>query len=339
MNGKRSLNMQPTSAVVVRVASLILAAAVTFVPSGAEAQSAFPSKSIRLITYTAAGGSLDILARTIAQNLTEQLKQPVLVENRTGAGGNIGADIVAKSAPDGYTIGMATIATHGINPSLYGARMPFDPIKDFAPITLAAEIKNVLVINPSVPAKNVKELVAYARANPGKLSFGSAGTGSSQHLAGELFKMVAKVDMVYIPYKGLAQAVPNLISGEIQILFSGIADALPHIRSGKLRAIGVASLQRSTILPDVVPVAEQGYPGFNVGGWFGVTAPAGTPREIVGRYNREIVAALARPEVRDRLANIGMDAVTSTPEQFAAFIAAEIAKWTPLVKASGAKAE
>ena len=342
MNPKLALHMADRIAWVAKVTRVtwaILAAAVLLAPADSNAQNAFPVKPIRLITYTSPGGALDIVARTIAHNLTLQMKQSVVVENRTGAGGNIGADLVAKSAPDGYTIGMATIATHGINPSLYGTRMPFDPIRDFAPITLAAEMKNVVVVNPSLPAKNIPELVAYARANPGKISFGSAGTGSSQHLAGELFKSVAGVNIVHVPYKGAANAVPDLISGQVQLMFAGNADVLTHISSGKLRAIGVASLQRSPTLPDVPTVAEQGYPGFDVRAWFGVVAPAGTSRDIVGRYNREIVAALARPEVRERLANIGMDAITSTPEEFAAFIAAEIAKWTPLVKASGAKVE
>jgi len=310
-----------------------------FVYSNAIAQDVFPNKPIRLVTLTPPGGSLDILARTIAQGLTEQMKQTVLVDNKTGAGGNLGVNIVAKSAPDGYTIGMVTIATHGINPSLYGNKMPFNAIKDFAPITLAAELKNILVVNPSLPIKNVQELVAYAKTNPGKLSFGSAGTGTSQHLAGEMLKLMTQIDVVHVPYKGLAQAVPDLMSGQIQFMFSMIPDSLPHIRAGKLRSIGIASPKRSVIVPDVAPIAEQGFPGFEVVGWFGVVAPAGTPKDIVARYNKEIITALGHPEVRERLANMGMDVSTTTPEQFAAFIAAEIAKWAPLVKNSGATAD
>lgn len=314
---------------------LLAVALVALLPAAGQAQPAFPAKPMRLITHTTPGGSLDILARTIAQHLSEQIGQPVVVETRLGAGGNIGVNLVAKAAPDGYTIGMVTVATHGINPSLYGARMPFDAIKDFAPISLAAELKNVVVVNPSVPANNMQELVAYARANPGKLSFGSAGTGTSQHLSGELLKLVAKLDMVHVPYKGAASAVPDLVSGRIQLMFSSIPDVLPYIRAGKLRAIGVTSLQRSAVLPEQVPVSEQGFPGFDVRGWFGVVAPAATPRDIVNRLNREIVALLAKPEVRERLGKIGLDVNTSTPEQFAAFIVAEIAKWAPVVKASG----
>jgi tripartite-type tricarboxylate transporter receptor subunit TctC len=303
------------------------------------AQEIFPNKPIRLITLTPPGGSLDILARTIAQGLTEQLKQTILVDNKTGAGGNLGANIVAKSLPDGYTIGMVTIATHGINPSLYGNKMPFNPIKDFSPITLAAELKNILVVNPSLPIRTVQELVAYSKANPGKLSFGSAGAGTSQHLAGEMLKIFAQVDVVHVPYKGLAQAVPDLISGQIQFMFSLIPDSLPHIRSGKLRAIGIASPKRSPITPDTVPISEQGYPGFEVVGWFGVVAPAGTPKEIINRYNKEIVNVLSQSEVRERLSNMGMDVNTTTPEQFGTYISSEITKWATLVKNSGASVE
>jgi tripartite-type tricarboxylate transporter receptor subunit TctC len=315
-----------------------LFAALLLQPALAGAQS-FPTKPIRLITLTTPGGALDTLARTIAQGLTERLGQPVLVEARTGAGGNIGAEVVAKSAPDGYTIGMVTVSTHGINPTLYGAKMPFDAVKDFAPITLASVQRNIVVVNPAVPARNIAELVAYARANPGKISFGSAGTGTSQHLSGELFKVRAGIDMVHVPYKGAAQAMPDLISGQISLMFVTAQESVPHVRAGKLRAIGVTSLDRSPVLPDAAPIAEQGYPGFDVRAWFGVVAPAGTAADIVNRYNREISATLAQSATRDRLAGIGMDVATSTPEQFAAHIRAEIAKWAPVVKASGAKVQ
>lgn len=307
--------------------------------SAAVAQAPFPNRPIRLITLTPPGGALDILARTLAQKLSEQMGQPVVVEARTGAGGNIGVDVVVKSAPDGYTIGMNTSSTHGINPSLYGAKMPFDPLRDTAPITVAAELKNVVVVHPSVPAKNMGELVAHARAHPGKLAFGSAGTGTSQHLAGELLKMLAGIDMVHVPYKGAAQAVPDLVSGQIQLMFVSIPDALPHIRSGRLRPIGVTSIARSGALPEQVPLAEQGFPGFDVKAWFGVIAPAGTPRDIINRYHREIAATLSLPDVRERLAGIGMDPVTMTPEQFTGFIREEIQKWAPVVAKSGAKVD
>ena len=303
-------------------------------------QTGFPSKPIRIITLTAAGGSLDLIARSVGQKLSEQMGQSVLVENRLGAGGNVGAEALAKAAPDGYTIGMITVSTHGINPALYGARLPFDAIKDFAPITLVAEVKNVVVIHPSIPANGAQELAKYARANPGKISFGSAGSGTSQHLSGELFKMQTGTEMQHIPYKGAAQAIPDLLSGQIQLMFVSIPDTLPHIKSGKLRAIGVTSRERSSVLPDTLPFAEQGLPEFDVRAWFGMMAPAGTPREIVGRYHSEIVRALSLQEVRARLSSIGLDPVTSaSPDQFASFIRQEIAKWAPVVKASGAKAD
>jgi tripartite-type tricarboxylate transporter receptor subunit TctC len=315
---------------------LILAAVAAFFCAQATAQAPFPSKPIRLITLTTAGGSLDTLARLVAAKLTEQMGQTVVVENRVGAGGNVGAEALAKSAPDGYTIGMNTVSTHGINPSLYGARMPFDAIKDFAPITQLAELKNVAVLTPSIPARNVQELVQYAKANPDKLSFGSAGTGTSQHLSGELFKMRTGTQMQHIPYQGAAQAMPNLLSGQIQLMFVSVPEALPHIKAGKLRAVGVTSRQRSSVLPDVPSLAEQGL-DFDVSAWFGIVAPAGTPRPIVQRYNSEIVRAMGQPEVRGKLAGIGMDPVTMSPDQFAQFIRDEIARWAPVVKASGAK--
>ncbi len=303
-------------------------------------QAGFPNKSVRIVTLTAAGGTLDLVARSIGQKLTEQMGQAMLVENRLGAGGNVGADVVAKAAPDGYTIGMNTVSTHGINPTLYGASMPFDANKDFSPITLVAELKNVVVVHPSIPVKTAQDLARYAMANPNKLSFGSAGTGTSQHLAGELFKMQTRTVMQHIPYKGAAQAIPDLVSGQIQLMFVGIPEALPHIRSGKLRALGVTTRERSSVIPDVVPIAEQGFSDFDVRAWFGMVAPAGTPREIVSRYHAEIVKAIGSPEVKARFANVGLDPVTSaSPDQFAGFIRAEIIKWAPVVKASGAKAD
>ncbi|MSQ73288.1 MAG: tripartite tricarboxylate transporter substrate binding protein [Betaproteobacteria bacterium] len=323
----------------VRFAMIVAGAIVVCASAFAQAPLPFPAKPIRLITLTPAGGALDILARTLGQKISEQMGQQVVVENRVGGGGNIGAEAVARSAPDGYTIGMVTSSTHGINPSLYGAKMPFDAIRDFSPITVAAELKNVVVVNPAVPAKNMQELVAHARANPGKVAFGSAGAGTSQHLAGEMVKMITQTDMVHVPYKGAAQAIPDLLSGQIQLMFVSIPDAIAHIRSGRLRAIGITSLARSGALPDQVPVAEQGFPGFDVRAWFGVVAPAGTPRDIVNRYNQVIVAALSQPEVRERLTGIGLDPVTLSPEQFAAFIREEIAKWAPVVKASGARVD
>ena len=304
------------------------------------AQSGFPAKSVRIVTLTAAGGTLDLVARSIAQKLSEQMGQSMLVENKLGAGGNVGADVVAKSTPDGYTIGMNTVSTHGINPTLYGKAMPFDAVKDFAPITLVAESKNVVVVHPSIPVNNAQDLARYAKANPNKLSFGSAGSGTSQHLAGEMFKMQTGTVMQHIPYKGAAQAIPDLVSGQIQLMFVGVPEALAHIRSGKLRALGVTSRERSPVIPDSVPFAEQGFPDFDVSAWFGMVSPAGTPRDIVARFHAEIVKAVSSKEVSARFANVGLDPLTSaSPDQFAGFIRQEIAKWAPVVRASGAKAD
>jgi len=302
------------------------------------AQEKFPSRPIRLITLTTAGGSLDLVARTISRYLPDQFGQQVVVENKVGAGGNIGADATAKSPPDGYTIGMVTISTHGINPTLYGDKMPFDAIKDFAPITLAAAVNNIVVLHPSVPAKNIKEFVAYLRANPDKLSFGSAGTGTSQHLAGELFKRLTGTRMTHVPYKGASQAIPDLLSGVIQVMFVSAPEVVAHIKSGALTALAVTSKNRAPAFPDLPSVAEQGYPDFDVVTWFGVVAPAGTSPYIVQRYNTVIHAILSMPDVKGRLAEVGLDTITDTsPQQFADYIKSEIAKWGPIVKASGAK--
>jgi tripartite-type tricarboxylate transporter receptor subunit TctC len=314
-----------------------LICAVALALAGAAGAQTYPTKPIRFIAPFAAGGALDTLTRTIAIRMQENWGQPVVVENRTGAGGNIGADLVAKAAPDGYTLVMGTIATHAINVSLY-EKMPYDAVKDFAPVTLAASINNSLSVHPSVPAKNVPELVAYAKANPGKLTFGSAGSGTSQHLAGELFKTMAGVDMVHIPYKGGAPAMIDLLAGQISMTFGDIPTALPHIRAGKLRSIAVTAAKRSPLLPDVPTIAEQGLPGFDVSAWFGVFTTAGTPRPVVNQLNVEIVRILNLPDVREKLMGIGMEPVTNSPDEFAAFVRSEIAKWAQVVKASGAKA-
>ena len=320
-------------------ARLVLAAAVLASP-GALAQQWNPTKPVRLITLTTAGGTLDFLARVIADEIGKQTGQSVVVDNRVGAGGNIGVQALAKSDPDGYTIGMVTVSTHGINPTLYGAATRFDPVADFEPITVAANAKNVAVVHPSVPAKSVTELAAYARANPGKMSFGSAGTGTSQHLSGELFKMVAKADIVHVPYRGAAAAMPDLLAGRIQLMFVTIVDAKSHIDAGTLRAVGVTSKERAVALPNVLPMAEQeGFAGFDVSAWFGVMAPAKTPRNIVERYNQIIVAHLKRDDIAKKLGELGLDVSGSTPDEMAAHVKAEIAKWAPVVKASGAKVE
>jgi tripartite-type tricarboxylate transporter receptor subunit TctC len=311
------------------LASIVLAAAPSALAQG------YPTRPVRVITLTAAGGSLDIIARTLAQSLTETMGQQFYVENKLGAGGNIGVAELGRSAPDGYTIGMITVSTHGINPSLYGSKLPFDALNDFEILAIAAELKNVVVINPKVPATNMQELVAYAKANPGKINFGSAGVGTSQHMAGELLKHRAKIDINHIAYKGAAQAAPDLVSGEIQMMISSIPDMLGSIQAGRLRAIGISTKNRSPVLPDAVPVAEQGFPDFDVKTWFGLAAPKGTPPEIVALLNRQINAALAKPDVKDRLGKMGLDtAEPLSPTQSRDFVKREIDQWATVIKAA-----
>jgi tripartite-type tricarboxylate transporter receptor subunit TctC len=303
--------------------------------AAAASAEAYPTKLIRMIVPFPAGGTTDILARSVGQKLSEALGQQVIIDNRPGAGGNIGSDMVAKAAPDGYTLLMGTVGTHAINSSLY-AKMPFDHIKDFAPITLVAAVPNVLVVNPAVEAKSVQELIALAKAKPGQLSFASSGNGTSIHLSGELFKTMAGVDMLHVPYKGSAPALTDLIGGQVNLMFDNLPSSLAHIKAGKLRALAVTSSKRSAALPDVPTIAEAGLPGFEASSWFGVFAPAGTAKEIVTRLNMEIVKALNSPELKERLAAQGAEAVGNSPEQFAAHIKSETAKWAKVVKASGA---
>jgi tripartite-type tricarboxylate transporter receptor subunit TctC len=295
----------------------------------------YPNRPVRIITLTAAGGSLDIMARTIAQSLSDSLGQQFYVENKVGAGGNLGVSELKRSTPDGYTIGMITVSTHGINPSLFGSKLPFDALNDFEFLAIAAELKNVVVVNPKVPAANMQELVRYAKGNPGKVNFGSAGVGTSQHMAGELFKQLAGIDINHVPYKGAAQAAPDLVSGVIQLMFSSIPDVLGFIQSDRLRAIGISTKKRSPVLPDVVPVAEQGFPGFDVKAWFGLAAPRGTPPDIVALLNKQINAALAKPDVNERLSKIGLDvAELMTSAQTRDFVRREIEQWSKVVKAA-----
>ncbi|HET8746105.1 MAG TPA: tripartite tricarboxylate transporter substrate binding protein [Ramlibacter sp.] len=319
------------------LASLALAATAA-APLGAAAQAAFPTKPITIVVPFAAGGTTDILARVIGQALHKELGQPVIVDNRAGAGGNIGGALAAKAAPDGYTLFMGTVGTHAINQSLY-KKMPFDPIKDFAPLTRVAMVPNLLVAHPSKPYKNVKELIAYAKANPGRVNFGSSGSGSSIHLSGELFNALAKVDMVHVPYKGSAPAVSDLIGGQIDIMFDNMPSAIQHVRAGKLVPLAVTTAKRSPELPNVPTIAEAGVPGYEATSWFGMLAPAATPAPIVAKLNDALVKVLAQPDVKKKLAEQGAEPYSEKPEQFAAFIRAETAKWSKVVKESGASAD
>ena len=310
-------------------------ALLALVATAASAQT-YPTKPIRLVVPFPPGGATDILARDVAQKLTEAWGQQVIVDNRPGAGGNIGSELVAKSAPDGYTLEMGTVGTHAINASLY-AKMPYDHVKDFVPVILVAGVPNVLVVNPAVPANSVAELIAYAKANPGKLNFASSGNGTSIHLSGELFKFMAGVQMTHVPYKGSAPALQDLIGGQVQLMFDNLPPSLPQIKAGKLRALAVTSLARAPALPDVPTMAEAGLPGYEASSWFGVLAPAGTPPAIVTKLNAEIARWLATPEAKEKLSKQGANAAGGTPEDFAKHIAAETAKWAKVVKDSGAK--
>ena len=298
--------------------------------AGAHAQD-YPSKPIRLVIPYAPGGATDILGRSIAQKLGDLLGQPVIVENKGGAGGNIGADQVAKAAPDGYTLLMGTIGTHAINPSLY-PKMPFDPVKDFVPVSLVLSNQLVLLVNPGVPALTVRELVTYSQQPGVHLYFGSAGNGSSHHLSGELLKDRSGLVMSHVPYKGSGPAVADLMAGQIQVLFSDIAGALPYTQSGKLRPLAVGGSSRSALMPGLPTVAEAlNLPGFDVSAWMGIFVPAGTPQPIVMRLNKAIVEITRMPDIIEKFAALGAEPIGSTPEQFASHIQTELVKWKKIV--------
>ncbi len=321
-----------------RAALSLVAAFATLTPQAGTAADAYPAKPIRFVVAFPPGGGTDIIARSIAQKLSDRLAQQVVVDNRPGAGGNIGTDIVAKAAPDGYTMLMGSAGPLAINASLF-ASMPFDPVRDLAPVTLAASTPNVLVVHPSLKAATVKELIALARAHPGGINFASSGHGTPAHLAGELFNSMAGVKLVHVPYKGAAPALADLLGGQVQLMFSTMPPALPHVKDGKLRALAVTSAKRSPAAPDLPTVDEIALPGFEANTWHGAMVPARTPAAIVARLNREIVAILHLPDVVERFSSQGAEALGSTPEEFAAYIRSETLKWAKVVRDSGAKAE
>ncbi len=298
----------------------------------------YPTKPVKLVVPFPPGGSLDTTGRLLAQKLTEAWGQPVVVENKPGAGGNIGADLVAKSPADGYTILMGALSTHAVNPSLY-AKMPYDAAKDFAPITLIAITPNVLVVNAASPVNNVREFIAYAKANPGKLSFGSGSSGSAGHLAGELFKVETGTDAVHIPFKGGAPATQALLAGDTQFMFDNLANAMAQVKAGKLKALAVTTAKRSPLVPDLPTMAEAGLPGFDISTWYGLFAPAGTPPAVIAKWNAEVAKILNSPDVRARLVADGAEPTPNTPEQFAQMIASELTKYARIVKVSGAKVD
>ena len=322
-----------------RAAKFLIGVAGIAFAAAAGAQTAdYPTKPIRLVVPFPPGGATDLIARAVAQKLGETWGQSVVVDNRPGAGGNIGTELVARSAPDGYTLEMGTVGTHAINASLY-AKLPYDHVKDFAPVILVAGVPNVLVVNPAVPVSSVQELIAYAKANPGKLNFASSGSGTSIHLSGELFKVMTGVQITHIPYKGSAPALQDLLGGQVQMMFDNLPPSLPQIKAGRLRALAVTSATRAPALPDVPTIAESGLPGFEASSWFGILAPAGTPPAIIAKINGEVAKWLTTPEGKEKLAAIGANAGGGSPDDFARHIQAETAKWAKVVKASGAKVD
>ncbi len=315
--------------------NLLLAGALGLSAAVAGAQTGFPTKPIRLVVTFPAAGAPDLLARLFADKA--QFGQPVVVDNVPGAGGNIGADKVAKAPADGHTLVMGTVGTHSINGALY-ARMPYDMVKDFTPVAHVASAPNLLVVTNDLPVKSVAELIAYMKANPNKLSFGSPGIGTSVHVSGELFKSLTGTTMQHVPYKGRQFAIPDLVGGQIQLMFDNMPSALPMARDGKIRALAQTTIKRSPAAPDVPTVAET-VPGFEATTWFAVFAPAGTPKDVVARIHAEMVRVFKLPEVADKLKTIGLEPWISTPDELAKYQASEIVKWAKVVKDSGARAE
>ena len=311
----------------------VLAAGLACIAGGAQAQ-AYPSKVMRMIVASAPGGGSDLVGRTLAQKLGPLLGQQIVVENRAGAGGRIGAEVVARSAPDGYTLLVGTSSLMVIAPSLY-AKLPYDMAKDFAPVSQLGFVAYVLVVHPSVPTRSARELVALAHSRPGSLTFASAGNGSSSHLAGELFRILAGLKVVHVPYRASPLATLAVVAGETDMMFSNILPAVPAIRSGRLRPLGISSVKRSALMPEVATIEESGLAGFQVEQLYGLLAPAGTPRDIIRRLNEETVKAMQFPETRDRLRADGSEVLTSSPEEFENWIVSEIRKWSPVIRQAG----
>ena len=323
--------MKPAS---ITLTAISLAMASTFCAAQAPA---YPDKPIRMLVGFAPGGGTDTTARAISAKLGELMGQQVIIDNRAGAAGNIATEMVAKAVPDGYTLLLGTIAALAINPSLYRTKLPFDSVRDFAPIIQAVDSTNILSLHPSVPANNVKELIALAKAK--SLNYGSSGVGGTGHLAGELFDSMARVKMTHIPYKGGGPAMIELVGGQVQLVYATAASAAPQIKAGKIKGIAVTTLKRSALMPAIPTIAESGLPGFDANNWYGLLAPAKTPRAIVMRLNAEVAKVLKLPDVKEFLFNQGLDAAPGTPEQFGAYIKAEMAKWAKVVKDSGARAD
>jgi tripartite-type tricarboxylate transporter receptor subunit TctC len=321
-----------------RLFALILALALPLAAAAQSASSSFPSKPIRLVCPFTPAGAVDIASRATALELSKILGQPVAVENKPGAGGNLGAAEVAHSAPDGYTLLMTTSGIQAINPALY-ARMAYEPNKDLIPVAPLVALNNVLVVHPSVPAKTVKEVIALAKREPGKLTYASSGSGTSIHMSGAMFTQLTGTDILHIPYKGSAPAVTDLISGQVNMMFDNIPSSLPHIKSGRLRAIATTGAKRDPALPDVPTIAESGVAGYESGVWFGLAAPAGTPKDVVAKLNAAAVQGARSPDFEKRMKDLGYNIIAGSADDMGAMIRTELARWTPIVKASGAKAE
>jgi tripartite-type tricarboxylate transporter receptor subunit TctC len=306
--------------------------------ASASAADVYPQRPVRIVVPFPAGGPADALARMVGDKLQASLGQPVVVDNRPGAGGNIGLELVAKSPPDGHTLALAPAGNLTVNPSLY-RNVPYDVARDFAPVTVIAAVPNVLVVNAQVPAKDLAELIAYAKANPAKLNYASPGPGSGAHLAGELLKSSAGIEMVHVPFNGIAPAVTAVVGGDVQVMFAGSTSAMPHVATGKLRALGVASPKRMVSTPALPTIDESGLPGFDVTSWYSIVAPAATPPRVVERLQQEIAKALDTPDVKAKLAALGAEPVGNTPAEFAAMIKSESAKWGKIVREAGIKPE
>jgi len=313
----------------------VLAVAVTTPPAHAQN---YPNKPVRIVVPFAPGGTTDILARLVGQRLNEALGHAVVIDNRPGANGALGTDMVAKSSPDGYTIVMGYLGSLAVNPHLY-SKLPYDPMQDFAPITLVASTTQAIVMHPSLPVQSPKDLIALAKRQPGRIAYASAGIGAPSHLAGELFKMMAGIDLVHVPYKGSGAAMADLLGGHVAISFGGLAAAMPHVKSHRLRVLAVTGKARSPAMPQVPTVAESALPGFDVSSWFGLLAPAGTPRDVVGRLHGEIVKVLKADDVRERLVADGAEVVANSPDEFAAYIKSELTKWGGVIKSARIRAE
>ena len=313
-------------------------AAVSLLGASAATADNYPSKPIRIVAPSTPGDAPDVIARLVAERLSSAVGQQVFVENHPGAGGVVGSDIVAKAAPDGYTLIIGNAGSHGINASVY-SKLPYDIQRDFAPVSQIAIAPNIMVVNPELPVKNVKEFIAYAKARPGALNYASGGNGSSAHMSMELFKSMAGIDLLHVPYKGSSPALTDVITGQVSAMIVNMPPAVPFVKAGKLRALAVTTRSRSPLLPEVPTVAESGLPGYETVAWFGILAPAATPKDIINRLSEEIAKIARSPAMRERLTSLGAEAVGGTPEEFAAVIARYIAKWTPLAKSVGIKVD